>query len=483
MIFNQPKGLFLLFFSELWERFGNMTILTLLVLYLTHHFNYSDTYAYLLQGALGAFIYITPVPGGTIAGRYLGYQRAIMLGAIILALGYFTIATSSSVAFFAGLSLLVLGTGFFKPNVSSIVGELYAAGDPRRDSGFTLFYMGINIGTLLPPLFIGKLVAAYGYTPGFVIAGLGMLLSLSIFLFGRRRLENRGAIPADSPLQRSIGARLRFNLLLISGLIIVGALTYGALHIPQFSSWILIFASIIIVVYVLWITLRLQGNERKGMLVCLILTLISVGFWSIYMQTFSSLLLFADRNMSTQFFGMTINASFTTGFNPLFIILLSPLLSFFWPWLSKQKHNPSYPMKFALGTLFVGLGHLCIATAIKFFSPAGLTSPYWLLLSYFMQTVGELLLSPIGLAMITVLTPKKYVGMMMGVWFLALAAAFAVGGVLATMASVPHGSDIMTSQHIYMTAFYKFGALGIGLAIVALILVPYLKKMVPILNK
>jgi POT family proton-dependent oligopeptide transporter len=483
MIFNQPKGLFLLFFSELWERFGNMTILSLLVLYLTHHFNYSDTYAYLLAGAFSAFIYITPVPGGTIAGRYIGYQRAIMLGAIILALGYFTIATSSSFAFFGGLSLLVLGTGFFKPNVSGIVGELYAPHDPRRESGFTLFYMGINLGSLLPPLFIGKLVAAYGYTPGFVIAGLGMLISLSIFLFGRKRLENRGGIPLDSPLQRSTGARLRFNLLLILGVMLAGAITYGALHVPQFSSWILIFASIIIVFYVLWITLRLQGNERKGMLVCLILTLISVGFWSIYMQTFSSLLLFADRNMSTQFFGMTINANFTTGFNPLFIILLSPLLSFIWPWLSKQKHNPSYPMKFALGTLFVGLGHLCIATAIKFFSPAGLTSPYWLLLSYFMQTVGELLLSPIGLAMITVLTPKKYVGMMMGVWFLALAAAFAVGGVLATVASVPRGSDIMTSQHIYMTAFYKFGALGIGLAVIAFLLVPYLKKMVPIPNK
>jgi POT family proton-dependent oligopeptide transporter len=483
MIFNQPRGLFLLFFSELWERFGNMTILSLLVLYLTHHFNYSDTYAYLLSGAFGAFIYITPVPGGTIAGGYIGYQRAIMLGAIILALGYFTIATSSNVAFFAGLSLLVLGTGFFKPNVSSIVGDLYEANDPRRDSGFTLFYMGINIGSLLPPLFIGKLVATYGYAPGFMIAGAGMLISLSIFVFGRKRLAGCGGIPRDSVLNRSASERRRFKILFILGLIVTAAITYGALHIPQFSSRILILAGIIIAAYVLWITAHLRGNERKGILVCLILTLISVGFWSIYMQIFTSLLLFADRNMSTQFLGMTINANFTTGFNPFFIILLSPLLSVFWPWLNKQKFSPSYPMKFALGTLFVGLGHLCIATAIHYFSPNGLTSPWWLVLSYFMQTVGELLLSPIGLAMITVLTPKKYVGMMMGVWFLALAAAFAVGGELATIASVPRGSDLLTSQHIYMNAFYKFGALGIGLAVVALLLVPALKKMVPSLGK
>lgn len=483
MIFNQPKGLFYLFFSELWERFGNMTILTLLVLYLTHHFNYSDNYAYLLQGAFAAFIYITPVPGGSIAGKYIGYQRAILLGALILAVGYFMIAVLSLNFLLIGLSLLVLGTGFFKPNVSSIVGDLYEANDPRRDSGFTLFYMGINIGSLLPPLFIGKLVAAYGYVPGFMIAGIGMIISLIIFLRARKVLGSRGGVPADSMINRSANNRFRFNIILLLGLVVTAAVAYGALHVPQFSSWILIGASIFIILYVMWITLKLQGNERKGMLVCLILTLISVGFWAIYMQTFSSMLLFADRNMDLHFFGMVIDANFTNSFNPFFIIILSPLLSFFWPWLNKQKFSPSYPMKFALGTLFVALGQLCIAAAINFFSHNGFTSSYWLLLSYFMQTIGELLLSPIGLAMITVLTPKKYVGMMMGVWFLALAAAFAIGGVMATTANVPKGSDVVTSAHIYMTAFYKFGFAGIGLTVVALLLVPALKKMVPSLNK
>ncbi|MCD6048175.1 MAG: dtpA 1 [Gammaproteobacteria bacterium] len=476
---NQPKGLFVLCFSEMWERFGNMTILTLMVLYLTKQLHYADHYAYLLSGAFSAFLYITPAVGGSLASRILGFQRAILIGGGLLAIGYFTIATTTQFAFFVGLSLLILGNGFFKPNVSSIVGELYAAGDSRRESGFTLFYMGINLGNLLPPIFIGKLVNAYGWHSGFVLAGVGMLISLAIFLSGRRYLDGVGEVPKHSILNQSPVERARFNLLFVLGIIISVFAVFGALKVPQLSNVILLICSVLIICYIVLTTFSLEKSERNGMLVCLILTVISVAFWAIYMQVFSSLLLFADRNMSMQFLGMTINAEMTPGFESFFVLVFAPVLSLLWPYLAKRGLNPSYSMKFAVSILGIALAQFVLAFGIKFFSHNGLTSPWWIVLTYFMLAVMELVLSPIGLAMVTALTPKKYIGLMMGVWFLALAAAFSVGGLLATIASVPPNSSVLASQDIYMHAFFKFGCIGLFFGLIALALVPKLKKMVP----
>lgn len=477
MLLSQPKGLYLLFFTELWERFGFMCLQTIFVLYLSHQFHFSDHHAYLLLGAFGAFQWLSPVPGGFLADRFFGFQRAIILGGILLAIGYFITAIPTHTWFLIGLGLLILGNGLFKPNVSSIVGTLYDQDDPRRDSGFTIFYMGINVGTLLPPFFIGTLVNKYGWDWGFILAAIGMLVSLLIFLLGRKQLQQHGTMPITSILRNTAKAQ-GFNIKFIAACLAILAASYFILLAPQIGNIIFIFASVAILVVIIRIILRLERKDRNNMLVCVTLTIISIGFWAIYMQCFSSFMLFADRNLDLHFIGLTITPEFTQMFNPLFIILLAPLFSYLWPWLSRKKLNPSYPTKFALGTLFMALGLLQLAFCIKVFGHHGYTSTWWLVLSYLLQTIGELVLSPIGLAMITVLAPKKYVGMMMGVWFLALAASFAIGAELATIADVPKHVSLFVSQNIYTHAFFDYGWMGIGLTLVAFFATPKLKKMI-----
>ena len=477
MLRAQPKGLYLLFFTEVWERFGFMCLQTIFVLYLSHVFHYSDQRAYLLLGVFGAFQWLSPVPGGFLADRFFGFQRAIIIGGTLLAMGYFISAAPTHFWFLIGLGFLILGNGLFKPNVSSIVGTLYAHDDPRRDSGFTIFYMGINLGQLIPPLFIGTLVAKYGWDWGFILSAIGMLISLLTFLLGRKRLQQHGTMPEQSILRDASKAKT-FNVKFMAACAAVLICSYFILLAPQVGNIIFIIASIIILFVIIRIILRLETKDRNNMLVCVLLTIISIGFWAIYMQCFSSLMLFADRNLDLHFMGFTIHPELTQMFNPLFIILLAPVLSYLWPRLNRRKMNPSYPTKFALGTLFMALGLLQLAFCIKVFGHHGYTNTWWLVLSYLLQTVGELVLSPIGLAMITVLAPKKYVGMMMGVWFLALAASFAIGGELATIADVPKHASILLSQSIYTHAFFDYGWMGIGLTLVAFFATPKLKKMI-----
>ena len=476
MLLNQPKGLYLLFFTEAWERFGYYTLQTIFVLYVSHALYFSDHKAYLLMGAFSALQYITPVLGGHLADRYLGFQRAILIGGSLLALGYLIIVLPQLKFFLFGLCILILGNGFFKPNVSSIVGTLYSKDDPKRDSGFTLFYMGINIGSLIPPLFLGPLVQAYGWGAAFLLATVGMVISTILFFWGRKYLHVCSDMPTDSILNNK-PKRDQFYMLLGIGILLAIFICSLFLHLAKYSNIVLIIASVLIIVWILKVILSLHGTDRKHMLVALILIIISIGFWAIYVQSWSSLMLFADRNMSPQFLGMKIDAEFTQSFNPFFIIVLSPLLSLLWPRLYKSRLNPSYPMKFALAIFSMGAGFLILALGVKWFSHNGLSSPWWLVWSYFLQTIGELVLSPIGLAMITALTPQKYVGMMMGIWFLALAAAFAIGGELATIADVPKNVSILVSQHIYTKAFFEFAYLGLALGILALLATPKLKKM------
>lgn len=481
MLLSQPKGLYLLFFTEMWERFGFMSLQTMFVLYLSHVFHFSDHHAYLLLGAFGAFQWLSPVPGGYLADRFFGFQRAIIIGSCLFACGYLISALPHKSWFLLGLTLLILGHGLFKPNVSSIVGSLYQPDDPKRDSGFTIFYMGVNIGTLIPPLFIGSLIASYGWYWGFLLASVGMLVSLLTFLLGRKRLQQRGNMPEHSVLKNKQQSK-QFYLSFIAGCIVAVAFCYLVMLVPRTSDVLFIVASVIILAIVIRITLHLQKTDRNNMLVCVILTVISIGFWSIYMQCFSSFMLFADRNLDLHLLGFKIHPEFTQMFNPMFIILLSPILSLVWPYLNRKNKNPTYPVKFALGISSMAIGLLLLALCIKVFNHHGYTSAWFMVLSYLFQTIGELVLSPIGLSMISALAPKKYVGMMMGIWFLSIAAAFAIGGELATIADVPKHATLLQSQDIYMHAFFDYGWLGAVLAVIAFLAAPKLKKMISLQN-
>ena len=473
---GHPKGLYLLCFSELWERFGFYMVQTILILYMSKGLSYSDADAYLLYGAFSSMLFLTPVIGGYIADRYIGFKQSISIGAVLLAIGYAIMSLQDRPALFLGLSVVVIGNGFLKPNVSSIVGDLYEAEDPRRDGGFTIFYMGINIGALIPPLFAGALVAAYTWGSGFMVASVGMVISLLTFIAGRKRIREYGQVPATSPLHH--GSKAMFYFLLCIGMFVAIGLMQLLFLFPKEANLTLIAASLAIVGSVLFFLFKERPEQRNKLFACLILILISVGFWAIYNQTFTSLMLFADRNMSKHWLGFTIDAEFTQFFNPFFIIVLSPLLSWFWVWLDKKKKNPSTPSKFSLGVLFMAFGFILLWAGVRFFSEGPQASPWWLIGSYFLQTIGELLLSPIGLAMVTRLSPRHLVGMMMGVWFLTQSAAYAIGGALAIISDVPQDATSKEALSIYSEAFMLYGLIALVLAGISWSLTPFLKRLI-----
>ncbi len=472
---RQPKALYILFFTELWERFGFYTLQTILILYMSKALLYSDKNAYLLYGTFSSMLYLFPVVGGYVADRYIGYRRAIILGAILFIIGYVTIAVPKIVFFYLGLGIIVLGNSFFKPNVSSIVGELYHQEDPRREGGFTIFYMGINLGALFPPLFAGAVVSYWGWQWGFLIAAMGLLIGLTTFLSGRKFLGGSGSLPERSRLRKNGKS---FYLLLILGVLAGIAIIPWIFLFPQEANYLLIVVTICIIATVFYFLSKEHKVQRNKMIACLILIVISMGFWSIYVQTFTSLMLFADRNMIKHFLGFTIDAEFTQFFNPFFIIALSPVLSKFWLFLESKKQNPTIPLKFSYGISMMAIGYFLLAICSKYFSHDGMASPWWLVMSYFLQTIGELFISPIGLAMITRLVPKHMMGLMMGVWFLTLSASFAIGGKLATLASIPKHASLVEAVAIYSHAFLVFSLFSAALAVVSYCLVPFLNKLI-----
>ncbi|MBS0350326.1 MAG: peptide MFS transporter [Proteobacteria bacterium] len=476
-LYQQPKGLYLLCGTELWERFGFYTVQAILILYLTKSLGYTDNKANLIYAVYSSLLYITPMIGGYIADRFLGFQRAILIGGILSVLGYLITAVTGEHLFFIGLSILICANGLFKPNVSAIVGDLYQADDARRDGGFTLFYMGINIGALVPPVIAGVMVKWYGWHTGFLLAAIGMIIGFITFLIGKRRLTLAGKIPQNSPVAQLGVKRWRFEGMFYLGFAVLSGLTFYAFQFPQQITYLVEAAAVAIALVVIYLMFKESTYDRKRILASLILTAISVGFWALYNQTFTSLTLFADRNMQQRFLGIPVNAEAMQFFNPLYIILLSPLLSRFWMSLGRRGLNPSIPLKFTLGVLFLGLGFLILPLGIHFFPNQGNVAASWLVLSYLFQTIGELLLSPVGLSMITMLVPKRLVGMMMGVWFFAQAASFALGGSLANLADIPDNLTKLQSLAVYNHAFLLFGLLSVGLVIVSFGLIPFLKKL------
>ena len=479
-LYHQPKGLYLLCATEMWERFGFYTVQAILILYLTKALGYSDQRANLTYATYSALLYLTPIIGGFVADRFLGFQKAVLIGGLLSALGYLVLVIPNEKIFFIGLSILISANGLFKPNVSAIVGDLYETNDPRRDGGFTLFYMGINVGALIPPVIAGVLVLHYGWHSGFLLAAAGMIVGQITFMVGRKRLALAGSIPSSSPLQKTKKDKIEFQTLFYLGFIIITALCILAFQYTQFTNIIIEISALILIAILLFFTLKEPVESRKKILASVLLIIISIGFWALYNQTFTSLTLFADRNMEHHFWGIPVNASTMQFFNPLYIILFSPILSTLWIKLSKKQLNPSIPMKFAFGVAFLSIGFLMLPLCIHFFQKQGVIASDWLVLSYLFQTIGELLLSPVGLSMITVLVPHHLVGMMMGVWFFAVAASFALGGSLANLAAVPDNLSQIQSMAIYNHAFFLFGILSAILTVISFVLLPILRRLVTV---
>lgn len=481
MKLNHPRALYTLFFAEMWERFSFYGMRSLLVLYMTKQLFYADAKAYGVYGAYGALVYAAPVIGGLLADRLLGYRRGIILGGILMALGHFVMAVPNETAMFIALALLCLGNGFFKPNVSSLVGKLYGEGDPRRDSGFTIFYMGINLGAFLSPLVCGLIGETFGWHYGFGLAGIGMLIGLGVFIRGQKLLEDKGLPPEPALLEKKVFAGLKSTQALYLACMLAVPLVAFGLNQNQYVGNILYIMGIAIVGFLVYTAFTSEKVARDRLLVVVALMFFHCLFWAFFEQAGSSLTLFADRNVDLTLFGWAIPASLTQSINPLIIIAFAPLFAKMWINLQNKGIQPSIPVKFVLGIAQVGLGFGALVFG-AFFAKDGITGFFWLVLAYFLHTTGELCISPVGLSAVTKLAPAKAVGTVMGAWFLSISFAHHLAGWIAKLtdtASAEGTGEVVApvySLPIYTEVFFKIFWVSLGVALLLWLISPYLKR-------
>nr|WP_245559044.1 oligopeptide:H+ symporter [Arenimonas oryziterrae] len=567
---GHPKGVFVCFFTEMWERFSFYGMKALLLLYLLKYHLFSDESGYSVIGAYGGLVYCLPVIGGLLADRYLGMRKAVIFGGVLLVLGHLGMAVEGVQAHTAGgavvrderalwvfyfsLSLIIMGVGFLKPNISTIVGKLYSDDDPRRDSGFSLFYAGINLGAMLASLVCGYLGERYGWRYGFGAAGLGMIAGLAMFLWGQKFLRGHGAPPEPALLrEKSFGLPREIAIYLgaILGLVPVallmwatanGALKLGGLE-PALALMLVVMLGVI--VWFLWFILKQCTPVERGRMIALMAMIVmALVYFTLYEQTYGSWVTFTDRLLTHDFFpslvrqeklpvsyylvallmmpvsfvlataigersprsrlpgllfglagvativmtfGMAVlqaqNASSLTFISGPFILLLAPVFSWLWGFLARFNADPSKPFKSALGLVFAGLAFVPMAMAAAQVGESNqLASVWWLVLAYFVLEVGEMCLSPVGLSAVTQLSVKRVVSLMMGTWFLAtafsetLAAEFGKRAALDRF-EVGNLTDLSVAAAKYGELFWLLTKIGLGCGVVALLLVPLLKRL------
>ncbi|HEX6628315.1 MAG TPA: peptide MFS transporter [Gemmatimonadaceae bacterium] len=444
--FGHPVGLSTLFFTEMWERFSYYGIRPLLVLFMTAAltqggFAFERDTASSIVGIYAACVYLASLPGGWIADRWLGLRRSIWYGGIFIALGHLSIALSivfAHSAFFIGLIFIVIGTGLLKPNISAIVGDLYPEGGSRRDAGFSIFYMGINIGALVAPLVTGVLGEKVGWHLGFGAAGVGMLLGLITYrLRADKTLGDIGTTPAstDPREHRRVKMSALIGVAVIALLVVLtmaGVIHINPVSLAQKMSLIMLALALLYFVY-LFVGGGLTTEEKKRVVVIILLFFFATIFWAAFEQAPTSLNLFARDYTNRVVFGWEMPTLWLQAANSVFVIALAPVFAVVWIALGKRGKDPSSVAKFAWGLFFAGLGFVVMWMAANIVLGAGgniRVSPWWLVLSYFFQTIGELSLSPVGLSSMTKLAPYKFKGQMMGVWFMASAIGNLIAGLV-----------------------------------------------------
>ncbi len=438
--FGHPRGLSTLFFTEMWERFSYYGMRAVLVLFMTDlvvngGLGMTDVTATAIYGLYTFAVYAVALPGGWIADRLVGQRQAVLWGGVVIAAGHLTLAIPSITAFYLGLLLIVLGTGLLKPNVSAIVGELYPEGGARRDAGFSIYYMGINIGGLSGPLVCGILGENVNWHLGFSAAGIGMILGVVQYVWGWRYLGDAGNLRSTESDRVKGWRTFLWGSAVTVGILLVlvvgqstGSFAFSILDIAQGTGAII---TVLVVVYFAYVFLYggLTKEEAKRVAVIPLLFLAAAVFWSGFEQAGSSMNLFAERLTDRDVFGLELPASWLQSVNPLFIVILAPAFGSLW--LALGARNPSIPAKFAYGLVQLGIGFFVLAWASTFTEDGALVSPMWLVVTYFFHTTGELCLSPVGLSSITKLSPKRFVGQMMGIWFMAAALGNLLAGLVA----------------------------------------------------
>jgi POT family proton-dependent oligopeptide transporter len=535
-----PKVLFFLFMTELWERFSYYGMRALLVLYLTAQtikggFGIPKDAAYGIYAAYGALVYLTPLAGGFLADKLLGFRNSIIWGAILMASGQFALAASvgSPLLLYTGLALLVTGNGFFKPNISSLIGRFYPQGDPRRDGAFTIFYMGINIGAFLTPLTCGTVGELEGWGYGFLLAGIGMLVGLAIFLYtvAQGYLEHHADPPTDTepetdptlgpgavvveqepaahttPTTAQTGAvtatphgqgasggtplttntptspapvasqnwRTMAMYLVFLGSILLLPVAGLLIYYNDVMDFLLGGVGLAAVSYMLYLSFQYPKAERQRVWVIVVLLVFTAIFWTFFELAGSALNLFTETNVDRTLFGLDFPTSNYQAVNPIFIMVFAPLFSMMWIWLAKTGREPAAPVKFAGGLFLLGAGFLVLNLG-RPFAVAGMVPAIFLILLYLLHTLGELVLSPVGLSLVTKLAPAKVVGFMMGFWFLSSAIAHQAGKWIARLTTVegaPTPEETLTRA---LAVFNNVGLVALGAGVVLLILSPLLTR-------
>lgn len=499
---GHPRGLGLLFLVEMWERFSYYGMRALLVLYLVNAMRWDPARASLLYGAYTGSVYLTPVFGGWLADRILGTRRSLVIGGLVIALGHFLLAfgpspvaagaaspgSAAMLPFYLGLICVVIGTGFFKPNVSTMVGQLYRPGDDRRDAGFTIFYMGINTGAFIAPFICGWLGERVGWDYGFGAAGVGMLLGLVLFLYYRDKVIPGIGFPpahgahaaraADAPVARAAEALVQpqaadrtsnGTIHAMIGAVVGGLLAlFGTHWHPDLTNVLGIFMAAAAGAVIAVGILGTRGDERRRMIALFIVVTFGMFFWLAFEQAGSSLTLFADKNTNRTLGSFLVPASWFQSIQPLAIILLAPVMAWLWRALAARHREPSTSLKMVAGLALVGAGFLFLVVAGGPADRGVLVSPMFLVSAYLLHTVGELCLSPVGLSYVTKVAPARFGSLMMGVWFLATAAANYLGGFLASMMH-----EVPSLRSFFMIPVVT----SFGAALLMLALVPLLKRL------
>jgi POT family proton-dependent oligopeptide transporter len=464
---GHPAPLWMLFMTEFWERFAFYGIRWALVLYIVAQFHAGDPSgeapANRTYGAYLALVYAGAIFGGYVADRILGYQRSILLGALIMSAGLFAIAWPEPHVFELGLATIIVGNGLFKPNISTMVGKLYGVGDTRRDAGFTIFYMGINLGAFVAPILTGLFAnkmfgsdAMPAYKVVFIASGVGMLLSFLWFWFGRRQLGEIGRPPVESPGRRNV-------LYVLIGAIVAIPVMYSLLAMgADVLAWILGVMFVGLCVLLLVEGIREGAVQRDKAIAMLIIFAFNVVFWCFFEQAGSSFNFLAQNIVDRGFGGWTFPVAWFQSVNSLAIIVLAPLIAVIWVWLGRRRREPSIPRKFGLGLIFNGLAFLLLMFALSRLVDDAGKIPFWtLFMVYVIQSVGELCLSPFGLSMVRKLAPMRLVGFGMGGWFLSTGIGNNLSGIFAGIVSGESGMTTQSALSGYTFGFWSLVGAGV----------------------
>jgi proton-dependent oligopeptide transporter, POT family len=466
---GHPKGLYMLFFAEMWERFSYYGMRALLIFYLTKHWLFADAKANLIYGAYTSLVYITPVLGGYLADRYLGQRKAVLFGGLLLAAGHSLMAVegvggqadSTINVFWLALAFIIVGSGFLKANISVMVGQLYKLTDIRRDGAYTIFYMGINVGAAIGTIMVGYLGETIGWGYGFGLAGIGMLAGLVVFVLGKSALNGAGEAPAQ------ISKSKEFSLYGIGFAAV--AVIWALVQYQDVIQTLLIISGVSLLGYVLFESFKLEKEPRERMFAILFLIALNPLFWGLFEQAGGSMSLFTDRFVDRA----GVPASLFQSINPIIIIIMAPVFAALWMWLGKRGKDPSAPAKFGLALAQMGLANLVLVWGAEAFGIAAMTPVILVIAYYFFATTAELCLSPVGLSAMNRLAPSFMASLIMGAWFYMTAVGNFVAGKIGEATGGHDGQ--MTKQGL-LDIYELFGFISIGVAVVVLLLSPIVKR-------